>query len=97
VITLEVPLKEKRTIAALLAAVATFAVVVILFLPTSCSSYDGPAGAPAPDDACPRGATLAGVVWPNMYVGLGVVPLVGLGAGAAAAHLVRRRDHQPGP
>jgi hypothetical protein len=72
-------------------AAAVAVVLLLLLFPVSCSADDGPPGAEPTGVKCPRAETLAGLEWPNMYVGFAVAPLLALVAGGGAALVVVRR------
>ncbi|HEX2296236.1 MAG TPA: hypothetical protein VHN37_13130 [Actinomycetota bacterium] len=82
--------KKKSLLGPVLAGLAAFVVVVLLTFPTGCSSDDAPPGTPAPADACPRASTLSGFVWPNMYAGFAIAPLVALVGGGVVYRLAAR-------
>lgn len=74
------------------AALATFIVVMILLFPVSCTAYDGPPGYDPPGPECPEAPTLIGLVWPNIYVGFVLTPVIAVLTGAFVGYTVQRRS-----
>ena len=83
--------RKKARLGPVLAGLAAALVVAVLAFPRSCSEYDSPPGTPPHADECPKAPTWSGLVWPNVYAGLALTPVMALTAGGVTYSLVANR------